>query len=179
MTQPRQAPAATMFAQKVMDLGDLLGARFKARPVKGSVPRILKALAPEADSTDGGKRARQSLVLAPALGTAETLVVGFVDVGAGTAELRSFAVLNEQFRLRHTRTVDLSEEDYTGFIREVAAFLEEQRITARMVTELTRPRESTATVAPQASSGGTALAVASFVLGLGVGTMLGWFARGL
>ncbi|MEW5847741.1 MAG: hypothetical protein AB2A00_02965 [Myxococcota bacterium] len=176
MTTP--GPARTVFAQRAFNLTDVLSEYFVKTVVQGAVPRKVKFVAPEVESTDGGKQARQSIHLVPVEGTDGPFVCGFIDLGAGTAHLRSYASLRSLQQARGTDDLKLDETSYGQFIDELTRKLAEQTIMARLITELVQPRGETAPTTPAVRPAGASMVgtVVAFALGVAVGLAAGFVA---
>ena len=69
----------TVVAQQALDTSALLNMRFASRIVGSRTPRKLMVTVPDGPSTDGGKKVRQSVVLASGADpSAGTVVCGWV-----------------------------------------------------------------------------------------------------
>lgn len=120
-----ELPSHTLHAQQGFEFAEVFAYKFKGRAL-GTPPRQLALREPDGPSTAGGKRARQSMVLEADGGDA--LVCGWVDLSERTAEIRSFAYLNEQNRARRGEALGLPADAYEELMKEVAAFLRVNRL---------------------------------------------------
>lgn len=173
-----QQPQKTMFAQKAVDLTSALSDRFADLVLDGEVPRRPRFLAPEVETTSGGRQARQSIQLVPlGQGPDGPLVCGFIDVGAGMAHLRSLASIESLQQSRNGRPLRLSGDGYKDFLEQLGRELAGHRILTRMTTEIFQARDvvdaaaSAKTAAP--GSVGMAFVMGAFVLGLALGVSVG------
>ncbi len=89
----------THVAAQAVSLADFFENRFSAG-LDGPVVFKIQLAAPEGPSTGGGKQAVQPIKLVPADG-GPTIVIGVANTIKQTAELRSYTLLLEQYRLRY------------------------------------------------------------------------------
>ncbi len=114
-------------------------------------------------STDGGKRARQSIVLVPVDGTTDgTAMCGWVDTARREAELRPYEVVSAQHLERYRRPFDVTVADYDAVTAELRELLALDSIEVRVAAapEVTAPPAP----APPTTSGGAKVALAVAVL---------------
>lgn len=126
--------AMTAFAQAALAVSDLVAAKFSGTKFGGSVPRVIKVLAPNVPSTGGGKQARESVILQPENGdTAQAVTAGFIDVGLRAVELRTFAALDQTYQQRHKTKLDIPRAEYDAFVKEIQSFLGGEGYVVKMV----------------------------------------------
>lgn len=117
----------TFHASQAVALAELLLLKFSKERYGTTVPRVVKVLEPDGPSTDGGRKARQPLVLMPERGPENRGVMcGWIDGAKHTSELRSYAVINQAFQARHNEALDLSRGEYDRFLQAVQEFLKAQ-----------------------------------------------------
>jgi hypothetical protein len=140
----------TLIAQQALETSDLLNLRFASRLVGTGTPRKLMVAAPDGPSTDGGKKVRQSIVLAPAKDpTAGTVMVGWLDIAQKRAELRVHSIAEKQFVQRYRQPFDVPKVQYDGLMRDVQSMLSVQDIVVAIVEDVPQGHsdESRATMA--------------------------------
>jgi hypothetical protein len=126
--------AMTAFAQAALATSELIGAKFANTTFSGQVNRTVKVVAPQVESTQGGKQARESINLVPTDNDpSRTITCGFLDVGLRSAELRSYASLNMLHRQRHNQPLDLHQSDYDKFLGELKALLEGEGFIFKLI----------------------------------------------
>lgn len=122
-------PSRTFHATQAAALAELLLLKFANERYGTTLPRVLKVLEPDGPSTDGGRKARQPLVLAPEKGPENRSVMcGWIDGAKRTGELRSYTVISQQFQARHGEALDLSRGEYDRFLQIAQEFLRAQGI---------------------------------------------------
>ncbi|MCC7385170.1 MAG: hypothetical protein IT384_25205 [Deltaproteobacteria bacterium] len=127
-------PSRTYHANQAMMLSDLIGIKFAEARFGTSTPRVIKVVEPDGPSTDGGIKARQSIIMV-ADGqdtTAGAIVCGWLDVARRTAELRSYVQISQQYQQRYGTPADLSKGEYERAIQELHEFLKAQGIDTRV-----------------------------------------------
>lgn len=139
--------------------------------------------APVGQSTAGGKQALQHILLVPHDGT-PAMVIGGVNQGDLTAELRTFRHLAELHALRFKGArvpVDLNA--YRGLTRNLQQFFAQQQLSVVMVDLSETPRSSMPPPVPAPAGGSqtpwiiAGMSVA-FALGIGVVAALALNGRG-
>ena len=115
----------TQVAQSAFDFSRYFSSVFESVRVQGGALRRPRLVTSEGMSTAGGKRARQSIVLAPDDPGAASLAVGWVDIGERRAVLRTHGCLEalhyERFK---NRAFDVDRESYAGFFDQVKSFFD-------------------------------------------------------
>lgn len=129
-----QAVNRTGFAQAGAVLVALFAQNFKDREVPGLVPRRVKLSDPGV-STDGGAKARQSIILYHAADESRALVVGWLDPVHSTAELRTFETVASQYKTRFRLDFDIKRADYDALRTDLQKFLESRRVKPNLVHE--------------------------------------------
>lgn len=142
----------TLIAQQALETSDLLNLRFQSRLVGTATPRKLMVAVPDGPSSDGGKKVRQSIVLAPAHAkdaAAGTVMVGWLDIVQKRAELRVHAVVKSQFEQRWHQPFDVPKEPYDALMRDVQSMLGVQEIEVAVIQAVPQGHgdESRATMA--------------------------------
>ncbi|MFO0728805.1 MAG: hypothetical protein U1E65_33815 [Myxococcota bacterium] len=137
------APEAsrTFHASQAVQISDLIALKFVDQRFGTAVPRVLKVTEPDGPSTDGGLKARQSILLAPEdpSSAQAAIVCGFLDVSRRSAELRPFAVVSQQHQQRYGGNIDITKGEYERCIHDLHEFLRAQAIDSRVaVTAATR-----------------------------------------
>lgn len=172
--------ARTAFAGKALELSEMFMIKFGQRTFRGTPTRCVQVQEPQ-ESTGGGKQAREPIALVPAGGAAgASIVIGWINVGANMAEMRSFAVLAEMHRQRHgpSSQPDIDRGEYDAFITELRAFFADEEMPTRMVDDVpaapAKRREAAASASRGGMGGGMVflMAVVAVVLGLGIGWLM-------
>lgn len=113
----------TQYAQQGLDFTTLFRAKFGRADVSGHVPMLQE---PPAESTGGGARALQHLVLEPTAG-GPVLTVGSVNVVTRTAKLRTFDCVETIFLTRFQgRPFILEQGAYQEFFDQAREFFQRQ-----------------------------------------------------
>jgi len=113
----------TVVAQEAMDIGDHLLLLFSKKTV-GENPRMRVDVAkPDGPSTEGGKKARQTISLVPVEGVSGKVMVGWLDVGQKRVEVRSFRVVRHQYYDRYGTDFRVSQWEYEEIAKELTDFL--------------------------------------------------------
>lgn len=134
----------TFHASQAIALAELMLLKFTNERYGTTVPRTLKILEPDGPSTDGGRKARQPLVLMPEGGPENRAVMcGWIDGSKRTSELRSYAVISQAFSARHNEGIDLSRGEYDRFLKALQDFLKAQEIEVHF-SSTPAPRAPTA-----------------------------------
>ncbi len=116
-------PRYTHVAAQAVSLAELFESRFAAG-LEGPVAFRIQLASPEGPSTGGGKQVVQPIKLVPMDG-GPTIVVGVANTIKQSAELRSFALLSEQYQQRykgapipvHAGAYQQLLADFTSFFR--------------------------------------------------------------
>jgi hypothetical protein len=169
---PPDGPAdaqRTAFAQEAFKVSAVFTAVFEKKSYGAISPRRLQVHEPDSQSTDGGLKARQSIVLAPAPQNtrAKSIVCGWLDSPRRIAELRHFDSVRRQYENRFKKSLDLTQEEYARIVDDVREFA---RINAlEVVLAPAEPASSAArqTVAP-ARGAPAWMIVAIVILGITV-----------
>lgn len=84
------------------------------------------------ERTQRGSQSRQSILL---VGEARLppLVIGWLDLQQRTAELRSFAFVGSQYRLRRKKKLELRQDEYQYLVDEIRRFLELNQISLTLL----------------------------------------------
>lgn len=144
-------PSRTYHASQALELKDLLTVRFSGHRFGTNHPRVLHVSEPDGPSTDGGRKARQNIILSPE-GGAEggTVVIGWMDGSRKMAELKPYAMVTQPYQQRYHQPLDLTKMDYDHLIAEMTDFMKGQMIDVRMaaVTAQSRDRDHSRTSNP-------------------------------
>lgn len=171
----------TYHANQAVQLTELLSIRFAAESFGTNTRRILHVAEPDGPSTDGGRKARQPIMLVPeAEGEGANIVCGWLDVAKHTAEIRGFAVLTHQHQARYHTSVDISRGEYDRFVQELLDFLKMQGIDTRL-NNVPPERQASLSQAPGpivAKSTNQTIMLAA-ALGVVIGFALGFIVFGL
>lgn len=114
----------TQVAQGAYDFARYFTTAFESMRFGASVPRRAELASPEGMSTGGGRQARQSIVLVAERPGAPVLTVGWVEVAARRAQLRTHRALAAVHRARfRDRLLDIDEGSYGQFVAQAQNFL--------------------------------------------------------
>ncbi len=112
-------PKRTQVAQSLVDFGKYFETIFARTRVGGAVPLRPVLVVPEDMSTDGGKRARQSVTLQPEVPGPAGLTVGWIDIPGRQAMMRTYnAVAHLQRQRFPGRPFDLDRAGYELFLKQ-------------------------------------------------------------
>jgi len=163
----------TMVAQSAVDLAGYFTQLFQSVRVGGGCPRRPVLVAPEGMSTAGGRQARQSICLQPDVPGFTTVTVGFVDIGTRTAELRTFAALDQMHRQRFpNRPFDVEATQYQAFFAQAQQVIASRGFVVRVQENAPAPeQEALGEVVEPGLSTGAVMGIATlfFVLGAAAG----------
>jgi hypothetical protein len=162
----------TLHAQAAFQFSDVFGYKFANLSFGESPSRRLKLNEPEM-STDGGRKARQSIVLTPEAEGSRTLVCGWVDVPRKTGELRSYNLISQQFEQRYSTPLDISRDEYDRVIRELSSFFKIQNVQSTVIDAPARIR-APSKAEPSPSAAPLGAMVAMLVIGILIGFGLGY-----
>ena len=124
----------TMIAQQGFDFAGLFTLQFHRLKVAGSCIRSVELLAPEVDSTGGGKQALQHISLKPDVPGYAPVTVGSVNVAAKTGQLRTFNCLNKLY-MQRGRPLDVDPQSYQQFFDNARMFVGQQGFTVQIEME--------------------------------------------
>lgn len=114
----------TQVAQGAYDFARYFTSSFENVRFGTSVPRRAELAAPEGMSTGGGRQARQSVVLVADRPGSPVLTVGWVEVAARRAQLRTHRALAAVHRARfRDRLLDIDEASYGQFMAQAQGLL--------------------------------------------------------
>jgi hypothetical protein len=136
----------TQLASEAANVTDLINLKFAAKTYGTETKRYLRATTPDGPSTDGGRKARQALMLSTKqeLVSGGGLVCGFVDVASCVAEIRTHAVVSSHYTQRFNKAIDLSKGEYDRMHTELDAYLKQQGFQTRLATTPQKRGPSTA-----------------------------------
>jgi hypothetical protein len=158
----------THVAAKAVTLADLFEERFAAG-LDGPVMFRIHLAAPDGPSTGGGKQVVQPIKLVPADG-GPTIVIGVANTIKQTAELRSFALLTEQYAQRYKgASIPILAGAYKQLLAEFTDFFQSMSLSVSTVdaTRTLRPP-------PAPSSSGSAGTIVALVVSVGVLVIAAW-----
>lgn len=163
----------TLVAQAAMETSDILNLRFAGRLVGSQTPRRLMVAAPDGVSTQGGKQVRQSIVLAPANDpSAGTVMVGWLDIAQKKAELRTHAVVKQQYEQRYQKPFDVAQDGYDAIMRDVQTMFQMQSIETAVISNVSPAVEAARmTAAPSAPP--PAPSSLGWIIGVGILVLFG------
>lgn len=124
----------TKTAQQAMAVTDIVNRTLAEKVVGAEPPKRLQIRDLDGPSTQGGRRARQSIVLVPIDGSIEgSMMCGWVDTAQKDAEIRTHALVARQFRERYRRELDVTPAEYDEVTHELRGLLAFDSIEARTV----------------------------------------------
>ena len=167
----------TFHASQAIEISDLVGIKFSGQKFGTTTPRLIKVSEPDGPSTDGGRKARQNILLVPETGDAGTVVFGWLDSAQKKAELKGYVFLSQSYQQRYGSTLDLSKGEYDRLLQEMQDFLKGQMIDTR-VAQAAPARSSSRSGPPPAAKTGT-IPLWTLVLGLIVGLGAGYLLFGM
>src|SRR5262245_41472525 len=126
-------PTRTYHATQAMQLSELIALKFAAQRFGKAPVRVVKVTEPDGPSTDGGRKARQPMLLAPEKGEGNAIVFGFIDPVKKSAELRSYQALKQQYEARHHESLDITDEEYGKLLGAMRDFLALQQFGFELV----------------------------------------------
>lgn len=130
----------TRHASEALHLSDLINVKFAGNRYGTEVQRSLRVTEPDGPSTDGGRKARQAILLQHPTDERRNLICGFINSAKRFCEVRSFQVVSEAHRRRHEEAVDISSGEYRRFTSDLKAFLEAHNFEFRIENAPVRPR---------------------------------------
>ncbi|MEO7331722.1 MAG: hypothetical protein ABI193_24315 [Minicystis sp.] len=128
----------TAFALAAVEFANYFDEQFGELRIGSTTPYRPELAVPQGMSTAGGAQALQHIVLQPSRQGVAPLTVGWVNRRGWTAQIRSFACLDEMHRQRFpNRRFDLDAASYQSFLARAQTFLEGQGMTVQI--ELNAP----------------------------------------
>jgi hypothetical protein len=123
----------THHADQAVHLTDLVRLKFVNQRFGTLRKRVVRLMSPDGPSTDGGRKARQSIVLMPEDGElGGAIVCGWLDVFRRVAELKTFHIVAAAFQDRYGMSIDISKTEYQRMLDMMLEFLRGLQIDARM-----------------------------------------------
>lgn len=117
-------PKRTQVAQSLVDFGQYFSTIFARTRVAGAVPYRPALVVPEDMSTGGGRRARQSITLQPEAPGPPVVTVGWLDIAARQAMMRTWACLAAMHQQRFPgRPFDIDRAGYDLFFKQCGELL--------------------------------------------------------
>jgi hypothetical protein len=158
----------THVAAKAVTLADLFEERFSAG-LDGPVLFRIHLASPDGPSTGGGKQVVQPIKLVPADG-GPTIVIGVANTIKKTVELRSYALLTEQYAQRYKGAqLPILAGAYRQLLADFTAFFQAMSLSVSTVDASRTLRPPT----PTASSS-SASVIAALVVSVGVLVIAAW-----
>lgn len=142
--KPALDTSRTFHANQAVELSDLINLKFSPHRFGTDNPRYVRIREPDGPSTDGGRKARQAVLLTGQNeDESHALVCGFVDVVNRTADLKAYPVIKAKFENRYHKDLDLTRGEYNRFLDMLQEFLDAQLITTTIQSD---PRRSTSAI---------------------------------
>lgn len=120
----------TMFAQQAVAATEMFDIRYRKRTF-GPAARTLVLGEPDGPSTDGGRKARQPIVLGGADG--RHAVAGFLDVAKLRAEIKPHAVLDAFWQGRYHEAVDVPMSEWAPLVADMNEFFRNMGFEVRLL----------------------------------------------
>jgi hypothetical protein len=140
----------TSTAQQAMRIADIVNGALADRIVGAEPPRRLMVMDVNGPSTEGGKRARQAIVLMPVHeGERGAAMCGFIDTARREVELRTYGFVADIHLRRYGRPFDVTEEEYDQLVGELVELFALDTLEVRFVDADASP----AVAAPKALIG--------------------------
>jgi hypothetical protein len=140
-----EGPSRTHYSTKAALLAHILREKFQHRSFGVAPPRVLRIDEPEGPSTAGGRLARQPLSLVAQGDTAPGAPCGWVDTAKGEAQLRGYELVAARYASRHGVSLDLTPEEYDGFLDTLVEALMAASIKVRVFV----PEPASSQVSPR------------------------------
>jgi hypothetical protein len=130
----------THFADQAAHTSDLINLKFAEIRFGTTTKRMLRVRDVDGPSTDGGRKARQSIVLqAEDNAGGAAIVCGWIDVVAHNAEMKSYVIVAQSYQDRYGVPLDIARSEYARAIDQLVAYLRELRIDVRLPVLPVRP----------------------------------------
>jgi len=124
---PKPSPSGHMYtvlAREGVNVAQLLNTALSKRTLGKVTPRRLEVAAPIGQSTQGGKKARQSVTLIPVAGEGPSVMCGWIDAAQKVAELREYQDVAVQYKSRFGSRFEVSAEEYATLMKDLSKMLE-------------------------------------------------------
>lgn len=162
-------PKRTFHANEAVHLSDLINLRFSPERFGTVNPRFVKVTEPDGPSTDGGRKARQAIMLCAQTDPDDRgIVCGHIASNLKQAELRSYAYVKHLFESRFKRDIDISRGEYNRLIELLQSYLRDQKYTSSI---LNTPRSGNF-VQPAGTPAGTGRGASPAKSGTGIAMLL-------
>lgn len=120
-------PRRTYHANQAVHLSDLINLKFSPERYGTTNPRFIRVTEPDGPSTDGGRKARQAIMLCSQADPEDRgIVCGHISIKPRQAELRSYAYVKHQYEARFKRDIDISRSEYNRLLDQLQSFLQMQ-----------------------------------------------------
>ena len=131
----------TEFAMKALGLAELFTMMIGSKPLKGARVYTVELGTPDGPSTGGGKQALQPIKLVPE-GGGPTLVAGHANQVEKSAELRSYALVQQQHDARFRGAeLQVDQPEYDELLTRLTNFFAQQglKVTTAQAEVLEEP----------------------------------------
>lgn len=118
----QRAAVYTVMAHQAVNVAELLNRGLHKKTICKD-PRHIEVTEPSGPSTQGGKRARQSITLVPISGEGGVIMCGWLDVAQREAELRDYDEVSAQFKQRFGQRFDATREEYEKLMGELRGMI--------------------------------------------------------
>lgn len=124
----------TYHATQAAELSDLINLKFSTKRFGTTTKRQVRVMQPDGPSTDGGRKARQSVMLVSReeYDNGSGLVCGWLDTSRHVAEFKSYVIVKQNYQRRYKEDVDLSRGEYQRMLDMMRTFLDTQAIELRV-----------------------------------------------
>jgi len=140
----------TVVAQEAMDIGEHLLLLFSKTTVGANPQMRVDVAKPDGPSTEGGKKARQTISLVPVESVSGKVMVGWIDVAQKRVEIRSFRMVRHQYYDRYGMDFRVSQSEYEKIVEQLSNFLRARGFYVGIKDDM--PANRISTVQRQAAS---------------------------
>ncbi|MEQ9497448.1 MAG: hypothetical protein RIT81_11325 [Deltaproteobacteria bacterium] len=158
----------TFHANQAVHMSDIVNLKMSMHRFGTDRPRFIKVLEPDGPSTDGGRQARQVILLTTEDDSAP-MVVGYLDVVARKAELKSFPMVKASFESRFPTEIDISRGEYNRMLDLLKDALIPQELEVRMATPTRGPSVARPTHTPAPAPSGQVVPWIALAVAFGFG----------
>ncbi len=175
-SSPKLEVKRTRLAQEGLDVATLFTAKYMHLNLNGHVPKMRE---PSGVSTEGGKQATQHIVLEPKVAGDPIITIGYANLVAKTAKLRTYDCLEQMHALRfQNKPFPLAKPPYQKFFDELREFFGKYQLIVEVET---RPPDMSSIPprgATRAQGGGSAAWIGFVLLVLVSGALVWLVATG-
>lgn len=115
----------TTYASSVVMLAGIVTSRMNKKPIGKARPRLLALQEPAGPSTQGGRAARQSLLL---VADRESAVCGWVDFVEQAWDLKNYDAMAARYQARFDKAFDLTRAEYDSFTKNLTLVFKELKL---------------------------------------------------